>query len=78
MREPRTGLSSLTWVPLSYLLTQTIMTVTAGRIADMVGRKRLYVGGFTLFTAVSFLAGFATDVGELIADWAIMGLLVPS
>ena len=73
MRELHAGLSSLVWVLLSYLLTQTIMTVTPGRIADMVGRKKLYVGGFALFTAVSLLAGFATNVEELIAARAIMG-----
>ena len=73
MRELHTGLSSLIWVLLSYLLTQTIMTVTAGRIADMVGRKKLYVGGFALFTVVSLLAGFATNAGELIAARALMG-----
>src|SRR5919199_4943406 len=73
MRELHAGLSSLIWVLLSYLLTQTIMTVTAGRIADMIGRKKLYVGGFALFTVVSLLAGFATNVGELIAARALMG-----
>ena len=73
MRELHAGLSSLVWVLLSHLLTQTIMTVTPGRIADMVGRKKLYVAGFALFTVVSLLAGFATNVEELIAARAIMG-----
>ena len=74
MRELNTGLFSLIWVLLSYLLAQTVLTLTAGRIADMVGRKRFYVGGFALFTIVSLLAGFATSTGELIAARTLMGV----
>jgi len=73
LRELHTGLFALVWVLLSYLLAQTILTIVAGRIADMVGRKRLYVGGFALFTVVSLLAGFATNAGELIAARTVMG-----
>src|SRR5919202_4601787 len=73
MRELNTGLFSLIWVLLSYLLAQTVLTLTAGRIADMVGRKKFYVGGFALFTIVSLLAGFANNAAELIAARALMG-----
>src|ERR687889_315568 len=73
MREFNSGLFSLIWVLLSYLLAQTALTLPAGRIADMVGRKKLYVGGFALFTVVSLLAGFANNAAELIAARTIMG-----
>lgn len=73
LKELHTGLFSLVWVLLSYLLAQTVLTIVAGRIADMVGRKRLYVGGFALFTMVSLLAGFSTSAGELIAARTVMG-----
>ena len=73
MRELNSGLFSLIWVLLSYLLAQTALTLPAGRIADMVGRKKLYVGGFALFTVVSLLAGFANNAAELIAARTIMG-----
>src|ERR671939_168651 len=72
--ELHTGLSALVWVLLSYLLAQTVLTLAAGRIADMVGRKKFYVGGFALFTIVSLLAGFATSTGELIAARTLMGV----
>src|SRR5947209_19060696 len=65
MRELNTSLFSLIWVLLSYLLAQTVLTLAAGRIADMVGRKKFYVGGFALFTVVSLLSGFASNGGEL-------------
>jgi EmrB/QacA subfamily drug resistance transporter len=74
MRELNTGLFSLIWVLLSYLLAQTVLTLAAGRLADMVGRKKFYVGGFALFTVVSLLAGFANDAGELIAARTLMGV----
>jgi MFS family permease len=74
MRELDTGLFSLIWVLLSYLLAQTVLTLAAGRIADVIGRKKFYVGGFALFTVVSLLAGFATTAGELIAARALMGV----
>lgn len=74
MRELNTGLFSLIWVLLSYLLAQTVLTLAAGRLADMVGRKKFYVGGLALFTVVSLLAGFANDAGELIAARTLMGV----
>lgn len=73
LQELHTGLLALVWVLLSYLLAQTILTIVAGRIADMVGRKKLYVGGFALFTVVSLLAGFAANAGELIVARTLMG-----
>jgi EmrB/QacA subfamily drug resistance transporter len=73
MRELNIELFSLVWVLLSYLLAQTVLTLAAGRIADMVGRKKFYVGGFALFTVVSLLAGFAEGAGELIAARTVMG-----
>ena len=74
LRELNTGLFSLVWVLLSYLLAQTMLTLVAGRVADMVGRKKLYVGGFALFTVVSLLAGFAGGAGQLIAARTLMGV----
>src|ERR671933_1190862 len=73
LRELNIELFSLVWVLLSYLLAQTVLTLAAGRIADMFGRKKFYVGGFALFTVVSLLAGFAQGAGELIAARALMG-----
>src|SRR5258708_35328185 len=50
---------TIMWVLLGYLLITTALVPIAGRLADMVGRKRLYVSGFVLFTAGSLLAGLA-------------------
>jgi len=58
-----TGLNSsfltVMWVLLGYLLITTALVPVVGRLADMVGRKRLYVAGFAVFTLGWLLAGFS-------------------
>src|ERR671927_254291 len=53
------GFLTLMWVLLAYLLITTALVPVVGRLADMVGRKRLYVAGFAVFTLGSLLAGVA-------------------
>ncbi len=73
MRSLHADLLSVVWVLLAYMLTQTVLVLTAGRIADMVGRKRLYVLGFALFGVAALAAGFCTDATQLIIVRAIQG-----
>ncbi|HLG74050.1 MAG TPA: DHA2 family efflux MFS transporter permease subunit [Chloroflexota bacterium] len=54
------------WVVLSYLLTITSLLLTMGRLADLIGRARLYNLGFVVFTAGSMLCGAAPSVLSLI------------
>ena len=72
-KELRAPLFGLVWVILGYMLAQSALVLMVGRFADMIGRKKLYVGGFALFTAVSLIAGFSTSVGQLIVARVIMG-----
>src|ERR1700756_3404170 len=46
----RADFLTIMWVLLGYLLITTALVPVAGRLADMVGRKRLYLVGFGLFT----------------------------
>src|ERR671936_864741 len=50
---------TIMWVLLGYLLITTALVPVVGRVADMVGRKLLYVAGFPVFTVRSRLAGLA-------------------
>jgi EmrB/QacA subfamily drug resistance transporter len=50
---------TIMWVLLGFLLITTALVPVVGRVADMVGRKRLYVAGFAVFTLGSLLAGLA-------------------
>lgn len=62
------------WVVLAYLLSLTGLIVGAGRLGDIAGRKRLLIGGMTLFTTASVLCGLAPSLGFLILGRAAQGL----
>ncbi|HYH53762.1 MAG TPA: MFS transporter [Solirubrobacterales bacterium] len=63
----------LQWVMNGYLLTIAVLVVTAGRLGDMFGRKRVFVGGMTLFAVGSVLSGAADDQVALIAGRVLQG-----
>jgi EmrB/QacA subfamily drug resistance transporter len=66
-----TSLLQLVWVILAYMIASTVLVLTAGRLSDLFGRKRAYIGGFLLFTAASLGAGFSADGTQLIL-WRIL------
>jgi EmrB/QacA subfamily drug resistance transporter len=65
--------SSLTWVIDGYLITFGGLLLLAGRMGDLVGRKRVFLTGLVLFTAASVLCGIATSQGMLIAFRLLQG-----
>ncbi|MDX8537159.1 MFS transporter [Mesorhizobium abyssinicae] len=65
---------SVQWVVLAYLLAITTMIVSAGRLADIVGRRPLLLAGIALFTIASALCALAPTLGLLIAARAAQGL----
>jgi EmrB/QacA subfamily drug resistance transporter len=70
-RALHTSLLGLVWVILAYMIASTVLVLTAGRLSDLFGRKRAYVGGFLLFSLASLGAGFAHDGTELIL-WRVL------
>src|SRR5919197_108453 len=66
-----TSILELVWVILAYMIASTVLVLTAGRLSDMFGRKRAYVGGFVVFGITSLGAGFAVSGTELIL-WRIV------
>ncbi|MGL4602624.1 MAG: MFS transporter [Iodobacter sp.] len=62
------------WVVIAYLLAITTLIVSAGRLGDMLGRRRLLLAGLALFTLASLLCGIATTLWQLIAARALQGL----
>lgn len=62
------------WIVLAYLLTITSLIVSAGRLGDLIGRRRLLLGGLALFTTASILSGIAPTLGWLIGARALQGL----
>jgi EmrB/QacA subfamily drug resistance transporter len=70
-RALKTSILSLVWVILAYMIASTVLVLSAGRLSDLFGRKRAYVGGFALFALASLGAGFASDATQLIL-WRIV------
>src|SRR5512133_3525570 len=70
-RSLGTSLLQLVWVILAYMIASTVLVLTAGRLSDLFGRKRAYVGGFLIFTLASLGAGFSGSGTELIL-WRIL------
>jgi EmrB/QacA subfamily drug resistance transporter len=62
-RHLHAGPTAASWLLLSYLLVTTVLIMVFGRLADMIGRRRLYLVGLGLFTAASFGCGAAPNVG---------------
>lgn len=69
-----TTFAATQWVVLAYLLTLATLLLSVGRLADIVGKKRIYVAGFVVFTAGSVLCGLSPDVGWLIAMRVVQAL----
>jgi EmrB/QacA subfamily drug resistance transporter len=65
---------SLQWVVTAYSILFGGMLLLGGRMADLLGRRRLFAAGLALFTVCSLLNGFAWSEGSLIAFRAVQGL----
>ena len=73
-RSLGTTLLELVWVILAYMIASTVLVLTAGRLSDLFGRKRAYVGGFLVFALASLGAGFAVDATQLIVWRVVQGI----
>ncbi|MGV9598549.1 MFS transporter [Streptosporangium sandarakinum] len=62
------------WVLLAFMLVNTASLVFFGRVADLLGRREVYLAGFALFTAGSLLAGLSPGVWFLIAMRAVQAV----
>src|SRR5918911_4455908 len=65
---------SLQWVITAYAIMFGGVLLLGGRMADLLGRRRLFIAGVALFTTSSLLAGFAWSEASLIAFRAAQGL----
>ena len=75
-------LSSLSWVLNGYSIMFAAVLVPAGRWADRIGRRRMFVAGLAVFSLGSVLSGFAPGVATLIAARVVQavgaGMMVPA
>ncbi|MFJ7267108.1 MFS transporter [Streptomyces sp. NPDC099050] len=66
--------AGLSWVVNAYLIAFGSLLLLAGRLGDLIGRKRMFLAGTGIFTGASLLAGFAGSPEVLIAARFLQGL----
>src|SRR3954452_4307032 len=65
--------ASLVWVVNGYLITFGGLLLLAGRVGDLIGRRRIFLAGMALFTFASLLCGIAQSQGTLVASRFLQG-----
>ncbi|HVD65738.1 MAG TPA: MFS transporter [Gaiellaceae bacterium] len=68
------GISELEWVFNGYALTFGVLMLTGGKLADMLGRRRIFVAGLIIFTLASLGCGLASSAGMLIGARVVQGV----
>src|SRR5215211_495883 len=66
--------TELQWVVDAYALTLAALVLTAGSLADRLGRRRLFAAGLTIFSAASLLCALAPDPASLDLARALQGV----
>jgi EmrB/QacA subfamily drug resistance transporter len=66
--------TSLAWVVNAYVLTYGGCLLLGGRLGDLFGHRRLFIGGITLFTLASLACGLANSQGFLVGARAVQGV----
>jgi EmrB/QacA subfamily drug resistance transporter len=66
--------SSLEWVVSAYFITFAVLMLSGGKLADLYGRRRIFIIGLVVFTASSLACGLAANGETLIAARAVQGV----
>ena len=73
-RDLHLSVAGLEWIVSSYLLVLAGLLLVGGRLADVYGRRRVFLAGLAIFTLSSLTAGLAGSGGVLIGARAVQGL----
>jgi EmrB/QacA subfamily drug resistance transporter len=66
--------TTVQWVLIAYSITFGGFLLLGGRMADLLGRKRIFIVGLVLFTVASLVCGLANDIGVLISARTVQGI----
>ena len=66
MKDLHATMNIIMWTVMIYMLILTILVPSIGRVADMIGRKKLFIWGFIVFTIGSVLCGLSTSGWQLL------------
>jgi EmrB/QacA subfamily drug resistance transporter len=70
-RDLGVGLSELQWIVTGYALSFAALMMTGGKLADLLGRRRIFVLGIAIFTVSSLFCGLA-DSGDALIAWRVV------
>ncbi|HEV7773863.1 MAG TPA: MFS transporter [Conexibacter sp.] len=73
-RDFHVDVSTVQWTINAYALVFGVFTVTGGRLADLLGRRRIFVTGAGIFAGCSLIGALAPSIGVLIVSRAAMGI----
>jgi MFS family permease len=73
-RDLDTSISGLEWTINGYTLSFAVLLATGGRLGDIFGRRRMFIGGVVLFTLSSATAGLAPDSLSLVVSRIVQGI----
>ena len=68
------SISGLEWVVNAYALTFGVLLLSGGKLADLLGRRRIFIAGLVIFTAASLWCGLAGSPASLIAARTVQGV----
>jgi EmrB/QacA subfamily drug resistance transporter len=73
-RDLKISISELEWIVNGYALTFAVLMLTGGKLADLFGRRRIFIVGLAIFTASSLACGLANSAGFLIGARVVQGV----
>src|SRR5438046_1480193 len=73
-KDLKIGASELEWVVNAYALTFGVLLLTGGKLADLFGRRAIFIAGLVVFTGASLWCGLAGGPGSLIAARTVQGV----
>src|SRR5207248_752309 len=68
------GISELEWVVNAYALTFGVLLLSGGKLADLLGRRAIFIAGLVIFTGASLWCGLAGGAASLIAARVVQGV----
>ena len=73
-RDLHVSISQLEWVVIAYALTFASLLITGGKLADLYGRRRIFVVGLVIFSISSITCGLGSSAGFLVGARAVQGV----
>src|SRR5213080_896416 len=73
-KDLHVSLASLEWVVVAYALTFASLMITGGKLADLLGRRRIFIAGLVIFTLASLACGLAGSAHVLIGARVFQGV----